>query len=66
MVIQQLALEWGSRRDVAKMLALRAGGAWETWEVKMRAWRRMGFMSERDADRLACVTGHHIEELWAS
>ncbi len=64
MVIQQLALEWGSERDAAKVLALRDGSNWQAWEREIERWRESGTMTEEAADRFACATGRHVEELW--
>ncbi len=64
MVIQQLALEWGSERDAAKVLALRDGSNWQAWERAIERWRESGTMTEEAADRFACAAGRHVEELW--
>lgn len=65
MVIQQLALDWGSQAEVTRVLAERSGTTPSAVARQIFRWRTTGTMTPVAADRFACATGHHVEELWA-
>src|SRR5258708_37785267 len=53
MVIQQLALEWGSERDAAKALAVRGGSNWQAGGPAIERWREAGVRTGGAGDRVA-------------